>query len=95
MEKQNNLKDLANQLLFDLTELELKQIDDDFNVFIAQVDFLKNINTDKVEEMVYPFENNTTFLREDCVDHILSQQDALSNAKVVDNGYVKVPKVVK
>ena len=35
------------------------------------------------EPMVYPFEEETSFLREDEVGHVLSQQEALENAKSV------------
>ena len=45
--------------------------------------------------MVYPFEEETSFLREDEVGHVLSQQEALENAKSVRAGHVHVPKVVK
>lgn len=45
--------------------------------------------------MVYPFEEATTFLREDVEEDVLSQEDALKNVKDVRMGHVHVPKVVK
>ena len=45
--------------------------------------------------MIYPFEAETKFLREDVVANVISQEDALSNAKSVKAGHVHVPKVVK
>jgi aspartyl-tRNA(Asn)/glutamyl-tRNA(Gln) amidotransferase subunit C len=45
--------------------------------------------------MVYPFEMETTFLREDVVENVLSEEDALKNAAKTRNGHVLVPKVVR
>ena len=45
--------------------------------------------------MIYPFEAETTFLREDTVDNVISQDAALANVKSVKAGHVHVPKVVK
>ena len=45
--------------------------------------------------MVYPFEEETSFLREDEVTHVLTQEEALRNAGSVRAGHVHVPKVVK
>ena len=45
--------------------------------------------------MVYPFEMPTTFLREDVVENVCSQEDALKNAKAQKEGHFVVPKVVK
>lgn len=53
------------------------------------------MDTDGVEPMVYPFEAPTTFLREDVVSDVLSQEDALKNVKDARMGHVHVPKVVK
>ena len=45
--------------------------------------------------MIYPFEDETTFLREDVVEHVLTQSEALANTKSAKAGHVHVPKVVK
>ena len=45
--------------------------------------------------MVYPFEAPTTFLREDEVEEVLSQEEVLANVKDARMGHVHVPKVVK
>lgn len=88
-------KKLANQLMFDLCDEEIEELQEDFTVLVKQLDLLNKIDTDDVEEMIYPFEAETSFLREDVIDHVISQEDALSNAKSVMAGHVHVPKVVK
>ena len=45
--------------------------------------------------MVYPFEEETTYLRNDEVSNIISQKDALSNAQNSKEGHFVVLKVVK
>lgn len=89
-----NFKMLANQIMFDLDEQEQLELQKDFEILNEQIDFLNEIDTDKVAEMIYPFESPTTFIREDEVECVLSQEDALQNVKEVKMGHVHVPKVV-
>ena len=56
---------------------------------------MERIDTENVKEMVYPFEAETAFLREDEITHTISREAALSNAQAVMAGHVHVPKVVK
>ena len=52
------------------------------------------MDTEGVEPMVYPFEAPTHFLREDVVDHVLTQEEALKNAPNKKNGFFVTKKVV-
>lgn len=88
-------KKLANQLMFDLSEEEISELQEEFEILQKQIQLLDVIDTEGVEEMVYPFAMETTFLREDEVQDVLSREDALCNAKSVMAGHVHVPKVVK
>lgn len=92
---QASIKKLANQLMFDLSDQEISELQEEFVTLQKQIQLLEAIDTDGVEEMVYPFEAETTFLREDEVVDVLSREDALRNAKSVMAGHVHVPKVVK
>lgn len=92
---QEYFKKLANQLMFDLSEEEIKELQEEFKILQEQIALLDRINTDGVEEMIYPFEAETTFLREDEVDHVITREEALSNVTSVMAGHVHVPKVVK
>ena len=86
---------LANQLNFDLSDEEIELLKKDFKKKKKEVELFDKIDTEGVEPMVYPFETPTTFLREDVVDEVLSQEEALANVKDVRMGHVHVPKVVR
>lgn len=89
------LKKLANQVMFDLSDKECEELQEDFVTYLQQLDLLNKINTDDVEEMVYPFEIPTSFMRDDENTHTISQEDAMKNVPYGSENYVVVPKVVK
>ncbi len=89
------IQKLANQLMFDLNDEEILELQEEFVTLQKQIALLEQIDTEGVEEMIYPFEAETSFLREDEVSHVISREDALRNAKAVMAGHVHVPKVVK
>ncbi len=89
------LKKLANQVMFELSDSECEELQEDFETYLRQLDLLNKINTDDVEEMVYPFETPTTFIRDDKNTHTISQEDAMKNVPHSSENYVVVPKVVK
>ena len=79
-------KQLAHQLMFDLSDEEAENIVNEFDVLTKQMKLLDAVNTDGVEEMIYPFEDETSFIREDEVTHVISQDDALANVnKKINN----------
>ena len=88
-------KKLANQLMFDLSDEEVVGIEEEFQILLKQLELLDEIDTDGVEAMIYPLEPITTFMREDIVGDVLTQEEALSNAKKVKERHVHVPKVVR
>lgn len=87
-------KKLANQIMLDLNDEEAASLQNDFEILLQQMDLLNKIDTTDVEEMIYPFETPTAYLREDEVSNVLSQEDALENAPEVKEGQIIVPKVV-
>ena len=94
MEKEE-IKVLANKLMFDVTEDEVEDIEKEFDRLEGMLKFYDQINTDGVEEMIYPFDEPTAFFREDKESNLLSQDEAMMNAPKVRQGHVVVPKVVK
>lgn len=86
---------LASELNFSLSEEEVSNIHTEFDNLINLLGLLEKIDTTNVEPMVYPFEVPLTQMREDKVDHEITQSEALMNAHVQKEGYVLVPKVVK
>lgn len=92
---QAKVRELARNLMFDLSDEEAQNVAEEFTVFQKQLEFLRQIDTEGVEPMVYPFEQETTYMREDEVSSVISRQDALSNVKRTRKGYVTLPRVVK
>ena len=74
---------------------EIEELKKDFVAVEEQVSLFEKVDTEGVEPMVYPFEAPTTFLREDVVSDVLTQEEALKNVKDARMGHVHVPKVVK
>ena len=89
------IKDLAGRLMFTLSDEEAQLIVDEFELLDKKLSILNEIDTENVEEMIYPFDVETSFLREDEVSHVLDKELALSNATKVKEGHIVVPKVVK
>ena len=79
----------------DLSDEEIEELKKDFVAVEEQVSLFEKVDTEGVEPMVYPFEAPTTFLREDVVSDLLTQEEALTNVKDARMGHVHVPKVVK
>ncbi len=88
-------KKLAHQLMFDLSDEEADGIVKEFGELETQMSLLDQVNTDDTEEMIYPFEQATTFLRDDVVTNVISQADAMKNVKKNLEGHFVLPKVVK
>jgi aspartyl/glutamyl-tRNA(Asn/Gln) amidotransferase, C subunit len=86
---------LAEDLMFELTTEEATAIKNEFIILQKQLDLLDEIDTEGVEEMIYPFEQPTTFMREDVVEDVLTVDEALSNAKRRRKEYIVLPRVVK
>lgn len=80
--------------MFELTEIEIDNILNEFEAFNNQVMGFQAIDTTGVEAMVYPFDTPTTYLREDDEVSELSLDDVLLNAPHRVDGYFVVPKVV-
>lgn len=88
-------KKLANDIMFNINDQEAEELKDEFKTLLSQIDVLNEIDTEGVEEMVYPFETETVYLREDVVQRVITQEEALSNVVSAKAGHVHVPKVVK
>ena len=88
-------KKLAHQLMFYLSDEEADGIVKEFGELETQMSLLDQVNTDDTEEMIYPFEQATTFLRDDVVTNVISQADAMKNVKKNLEGHFVLPKVVK
>lgn len=93
-ETEKMLKKLGRKTMFDVSDAEMPALVEEYNVFMSHVKALEAIDTTDVEPLAFPYEIETTFLREDVADHVISCEDALKNAKDVQEHQIKVPKVV-
>jgi aspartyl-tRNA(Asn)/glutamyl-tRNA(Gln) amidotransferase subunit C len=86
---------LAHQLMFDLSDEEADSLVKEFGTLEGQMSLLDAVNTDGVEPMVYPFEDETSFIRDDKVSNVISQDEAVANVTKKIQGHFVLPKVVK
>ena len=89
------VQELANDLMFKVNDDEINDIINEFDSLEKMISFFDSIDTDNVEEMIYPIDIETTYLREDEESNTISQEDALANVKKTKQGHILVPKVVK
>lgn len=88
-------KKLAHQLMFDLSDEEADAIVKEFDTLNSQLHLLDEVDTNGVEPMIYPFEDETSYLRDDEVSNVISQDEALANVTKKLEGHFILPKVVK
>lgn len=89
------LKKCANNLLFDMSDSQYDVLLKEFDILMKQMKVLGEIEgLENVDPMTFPFEVTTSFLREDIPEESLSKEDILRNAKDVQDGQIKLPKVV-
>ena len=88
------LKELGIKTMFEIKDEELEALKEDYMIFMNHVKALEVIDTKDVEPMYYPYEIETSYLREDVETYTISKEEVLNNSKEVKEGMVKVPKVV-
>lgn len=89
------IKELALDIMFDVNDDEVNEIEKEFVNLDKMLELFDKIDTSNVEEMVYPFDTPTYYLRDDKATNTISQDAAMSNVKKTKQGHVVVPKVVK
>lgn len=92
--KQEMLKKLGLKTMFNISDEEMPELEEEYDIFMNHVAVLEKIDTTDIDPLAYPYEIETSFLREDIPNDIISLEDALSNAKSVQENQIKVPKVV-
>ena len=90
-----------NKLVEHLAHLSRLDFDDDSKEkmkfdFEKMLDFvakLEEVDTDNVEPLSY-MSSELNVLRDDKVEQVLTQEQALKNAPVNDTDYIRIPKVI-
>jgi aspartyl-tRNA(Asn)/glutamyl-tRNA(Gln) amidotransferase subunit C len=85
---------LSRLSMLDFDEAEKEEIKADLVKMIGFVDKLKELDTSGIEPLLHMSGNNN-MLREDEVNNMLTQEEALRNAPLHDRQFFKVPKVIK
>ena len=93
--KAEEIRKLANLLMFELEDDEIEEIIAEFNTFDKQLALLDAIDTEGVPEMVYGRDVLSGYMRLDEESHVITQEEATSNAAKVKQGHIVVPKVVQ
>lgn len=73
---------------------ELDRIYDVATNLYKVINLINEVDTGSVEPSPYCYEVETTWLREDEIDHVISVEQALLNSKDSEDNQIKVPKVV-
>lgn len=89
------VNNLANSLLFNLTDKEAKEVLEEFSSIKESMDLINNIDGLKDYEPLANFNDEEIFLlREDDETDNLSTNDVLANCENIYGSEVKLPKVV-
>lgn len=93
MEKSKILEYL-DEWYYTANEEELVHIIDFVSGVEADLQYFDKIDTTGIEPAHWAFDVEVDYLREDVVNHLLSNEEALANAASTQDGYVKYVKVV-
>jgi len=85
---------LAHLARLKFNEEEKQEIKTDLQRMISFVEKLNELNLDGVEPLLH-LSDEVNVLREDEIEGSVSREDALKNAPLHDEEFIKVPKVIK
>ena len=93
--KVNNklVEHLAHLSRLDFDDYSKEKMKFDFEKMLDFVAKLEEVDTDNVEPLSY-MSSELNVLREDKVEKVLTQEQALKNAPVNDTDYIRIPKVI-
>ena len=93
--KVNNklVEHLAHLSRLDFDDNSKEKMKFDFEKMLDFVAKLEEVDTDNVEPLSY-MSSELNVLREDKVEQVLTQEQALKNAPVNDTYYIRIPKVI-
>lgn len=77
-----------------IPETEIAEYVEELGDFLAYVENLQTVDTEKIEPTTYALPMQNVF-REDVVKPSLEREVALANAPLQEEGYFKVPRVLE
>lgn len=87
------LLDVAERAMLELTDEEVEQYTADLSKFMTYADKLNELNTDNVEPMTHALQQ-ANVMREDVVKDVLDREEMLKSVKDYQNGEIKVPTIL-
>lgn len=89
------LKDTANKLLFDLNDESYDILLDELNFIVTEMDKASSFTElSNISPMVFPYEIEGQ-LKEDVAFTPLQREEVLKNASNIQDGQIRIPKVIK
>ncbi|HKL73229.1 MAG TPA: Asp-tRNA(Asn)/Glu-tRNA(Gln) amidotransferase subunit GatC [Candidatus Onthovivens sp.] len=89
------LKSCAKSIKLEMKESEYDLLEEEFEIILKQLDLMGEIEgIDEVIPYDYPFDEETTYLREDHPGVVLTPDEVLLNVKDHQEKQIKIPKVV-
>lgn len=89
------IKECATNLMFEITDEELKVTLTEFDAILKQMSFLGSIKgVDNAESLTFPTQEINTYLRDDIPTTPLDVKEELKNAPSKLGNQIKLPKVV-
>lgn len=95
MDERELIQSLAKDVKLSVLDENMDTFIEAYHQFLKQVQSLESIQTEDVEPLVFPFEVETSFLREDSIQDVMRREDILKNAKHIKNQQIQIPKVVE
>ena len=90
---QNVISKLARLSKLKFNEDEMKLISKDINKMLEFINQLQDLDTEGIDPLIHMNEEINNW-REDQVQGMISQEEALSNSPIKDGTYFKLPKVL-
>ena len=90
---QNVISKLARLSKLKFNEDEMKLISNDLSKMLEFINQLQDLDTEGIDPLIHVNEEINNW-REDQVQDMISQEEALSNSPVKDGTYFKLPKVL-
>lgn len=89
----DEVKKIAELARLEFNDSEIENYTKELNQILNYVGKLNELNTENVEPLSHPIENNNVF-RSDKVKRSTEREKALKNAPDASSEYFKVPKVI-
>lgn len=92
--KKDIIKALEKEVRIKITDSQYHEVEEELQKMEEIAFAFSKIDTTDVEPMVRCFDTDPIFRKEDQIQ-ILTQEEALENAKYVEDGYIEMARVVK